>query len=269
MARSLIAIGSNLGDRAATLDASADALARTSGVELLSRSSWQLTLPVGGDSSHHQFLNGAMLLETSHSPQQLLRQLQQIEQQFGRERRKRWGDRTLDLDLLLYGDAVVSTPELTVPHPRMSFRRFVLEPAVEISSEMVHPTIGWTLQRLLDQLETGADAVALVSQDDDARDGFVADLSCRFELELGAPPVRDEARWPARATAWMRLPDSPQTSGEPKLTIVLNEDEPTVPGRGPTLRVPAADGQEVMTDVFAAVEAVWPRLGSLPSERLQ
>lgn len=269
MARSLIAVGSNIGDRTATLDAAVSALAQTSGVELLRQSSWQMTLPVGGRAGRNEFLNGAVLVETSLSPQALLIRLQEIEDRFGRERHERWGDRTLDLDLLLYDDTAIDTPSLTVPHPRMSFRPFVLEPAVEIAPEMVHPTIGWSLERLLAHLDAGADAVAIVSHENSRRDAVAIELLRRCPLELSGPTIRDEARWPAQATTFLRLSDGPQLSGEPKLTIVIGQETPQVPGRGPTLVVPAADGQDVTTDVFAAVTAVWPRLGPAGGERLQ
>ena len=149
MTKCLIALGSNLGDRAATLDAAIDALAAAPGVELVRPQRVAIDAPGGRrDGERPEFLNGAALVETSRDAVDLLALLQQIESQLGRERHERWGDRTLDLDLLLFGDAVVDTPTLTVPHPRMSFRRFVLEPAVEIAGTMVHPTIGWTLERL-------------------------------------------------------------------------------------------------------------------------
>lgn len=263
MARSLIAVGSNLGDRTATLDAAVDALAQASGVQLLIQSAWQMTLPIGGRAGRNEFLNGAVLVETSHSPQELLTCLQTIEDCFGRERRERWSDRTLDLDLLLYDNAVIDTPALTVPHPRMSFRRFVLEPAVEIAAEMMHPTIGWPLNRLLAHLDRGADAVALVSPENSQRDEIALELMRRFEFELCGPTIRDEARWPAHATTFLRVPIAGQLSGEPKLTIVIGQETPHVAGRGPTLCVPAADGQDPATDVFAAIEAVWPRRASL------
>lgn len=263
MARSLIAVGSNLGDRTATLDAAVSTLAKMSDVELLRPSSWQMTLPVGGRTGRNEFLNGAVLIETTLSPQVLLTRMQEIENQFGRERQERWGDRTLDIDLLLHDDVVIDSPELVLPHPRLSFRRFVLEPAVEIAPEMVHPTIRWTLERLLDHLDTGADVVALVSRDNPIRDNFAIELMRRYEVELCAPTIRDESRWPMGATTWLGIPISTEIAGEPKLTIVVGNNSVHVRGRGPMLCVPTADGQDALTDVFAAVEAVWPQLAGL------
>ncbi|MGE3240673.1 MAG: 2-amino-4-hydroxy-6-hydroxymethyldihydropteridine diphosphokinase [Pirellulales bacterium] len=269
MPRSLVAIGSNLGDRAATLDGAVAALAQSRDVRLLRQSAWQMTLPVGGRSGRSEFLNGAALFETSLSPQELLMLLQQIENQFGRERQEHWGDRTLDLDLLLHDDAVINSTALTLPHPRMSFRRFVLEPAVEIAPEMIHPTIGWTLERLLERLDDGADCLAIVADDETARDALVVELTSRFGFERRDAPSDDGVRWPLEATTWLALPDADSSRAEPKLTIVFGAERQPVPGRGPTLQVPAADGMPVGDDVFAAVEAVWPHLGPSAGERLQ
>ena len=95
---------------------------------------------VGGPPDQGEFLNAAAVMETSITPLRFLEQLQRIESRHGRQRAERWAARTLDIDLLLYGDEVIETPMLTVPHPRMSFRRFVLEPAAEIAPRMFIPS---------------------------------------------------------------------------------------------------------------------------------
>lgn len=268
MTRSLIALGSNQGNRAATLDAAVGALTRITGVRLLQQSSWQLTLPVGGCHGRSEFLNGAVLLETRCSPQELLAQLLRIENEFGRNRQERWGDRTLDLDLLLHDDVVIDSPVLTLPHPRMSFRRFVLEPAVEVAAEMVHPTIGMTLEQLLNQLDLGADCLAFVAHEAAARDALAADLSARFGFERSTAPDDDPVRWPQQATTWLAVSAGGASRNVPKLTVVFGQQQ-SMRGRGPTLHVPAADGTPVQDDVFAAVEAVWPDLGPSGCNRLQ
>jgi 2-amino-4-hydroxy-6-hydroxymethyldihydropteridine diphosphokinase len=152
MATALIALGSNLGDRQRKLDDAVAQLGNTPNVVVLATSRWRETKPVGGPEGQAAFLNGAALLGTSLTPQQLHAVLQQIETAAGRTREGRWAPRTLDLDLLLYDDQVIDTPELTVPHPRMAFRRFVLERAAEIGPDMRHPTIGWTIEKLTDHV---------------------------------------------------------------------------------------------------------------------
>src|SRR5208283_701934 len=109
------------------------------------------TLPVGGPAQS-AYLNAAAVLQTSLSPQALLAELQRAETDLGRQRFETWGPRTVDLDLLLYDNLVMAEPNLVVPHPRMAWRRFVLEPAAEVAPEMLHPSTAWTITRLLNHL---------------------------------------------------------------------------------------------------------------------
>jgi 2-amino-4-hydroxy-6-hydroxymethyldihydropteridine diphosphokinase len=157
----LVALGSNLGNRQATLDAAVASLASDPSVAIVACSRWLETQPVGGPAGQNAFLNGALLLETSLAPHELLARLQRVEDQLGRQRPEPWGPRTIDLDLLLYDDLVLNTPSLVLPHPRMAFRRFVLAPAAEVAGAMPHPTIRWTTARLLTHLNTSAPYVAV------------------------------------------------------------------------------------------------------------
>ena len=157
----LIGLGSNLGNRRQTLDRAVERLGHQPQVSLTARSGWYETAPAGGPPRQGPFLNGAAVLETSLEPHALLAVLRQIEAELGRRRTERWGPRCLDLDLLLYDELVLETADLTVPHPRMAWRRFVLEPAAEVAPGMVHPTTGWTIDRLLDHLNTAVTYVAI------------------------------------------------------------------------------------------------------------
>ena len=134
-ALALIGLGSNLGDRRATLLRAIEELNATPGVSVVKVSSFHETEPVGGPPGQGPYLNAAACIETTLEPPALLHRLQEIEARNGRVRTVRWGERTLDLDLLLYDDRIVETPELTIPHPRMADRRFVLEPLAEIAPE--------------------------------------------------------------------------------------------------------------------------------------
>ncbi|MFH1921291.1 MAG: 2-amino-4-hydroxy-6-hydroxymethyldihydropteridine diphosphokinase [Planctomycetota bacterium] len=157
----LIGLGSNLGDRRQTLDRAVDRTRREPGVRVTAQSGWYETAPIGGPAGQASFLNGAALLETSLEPEALLALLERIEADLGRRRAERWGPRTVDLDVLLYGELVLETVALSVPHPRMAWRRFVLEPAAEVAGSMLHPTIGWTIARLLEHLNTAVPYVAI------------------------------------------------------------------------------------------------------------
>jgi 2-amino-4-hydroxy-6-hydroxymethyldihydropteridine diphosphokinase len=140
--RAYVGLGANLGDRERTLRAAVDALAAEDGIEVAAVSTLRDTDPVGvGDQP--RFLNGAAELETTLTARELLDRLLAVEQQFGRVRVPgEHGPRTLDLDLLLYGDAELSEPGLTVPHPRLHERLFVLEPLAELAPGLVVPGRG-------------------------------------------------------------------------------------------------------------------------------
>ena len=146
MTRVAIALGSNLGDREARLDF---AVARLlSFITSLKRSRWHETVPVGV-GEQPMFLNGAIVGDTNLSARELLDALLAIERDAGRERPYPGAPRTLDLDLILFGNLIVDEPGLIVPHPRFRERRFVLEPLAEIAPEMVDPATGKTVGELL------------------------------------------------------------------------------------------------------------------------
>jgi 2-amino-4-hydroxy-6-hydroxymethyldihydropteridine diphosphokinase len=147
-----IGLGSNLGDREATLEGAVAALASTPGVSVRAVSAFHETEPVGGPPGQRPFLNAAAALETTLDPFALLQVLQAIETRFGRVRIVRWGERTLVLDLLLFDDHIIRTAALTVPHPRLAERRFVLEPLAEIAPGAVDPVTGRTISELLKEL---------------------------------------------------------------------------------------------------------------------
>ena len=163
MAGCLIALGANLGDAEQTLQAVLAHLARLPQVRQLVASRIYTTAPIGGPPGQPPFANAAARFETDLSPLAVLALLQSLEHQWGRERVTFWGPRTLDLDLLLYDEQRIDSPILTVPHPRMAMRRFVLEPAVEIAPLLRHPTSGLPLQQLWDHVNSAPLYVALSS----------------------------------------------------------------------------------------------------------
>jgi 2-amino-4-hydroxy-6-hydroxymethyldihydropteridine diphosphokinase len=133
--RAWVALGSNLGPRREHLDGAIAALGRARGVRVVRCSQWIETQAWGGPPGQGPYLNGAVELETTLGARELLELLLAIERRAGRVRGERNGPRTLDLDLLLFGDARIDEPGLTVPHPRLEEREFVLEPLAQIAPE--------------------------------------------------------------------------------------------------------------------------------------
>ena len=131
-----VGLGANLGDREETIRAAVAELP-----DVVAVSPLRETDPVGV-TDQPQFLNGVAALETELAPRELLDVLLAVERRLGRERRERWGPRTIDLDLLLYGDEVIDEDGLKIPHPRLHERRFVLEPLADLAPQLVVPGLG-------------------------------------------------------------------------------------------------------------------------------
>ena len=142
-----LSLGSNLGDRAASLRAAIDRLAAAGKVAEVS--SFYETEPVEF-TEQPWFLNCAVKLETEKMPRQLLTALLEIERQMGRRRDRKKGPRTIDLDIVLFGSSAIRTKGLTIPHPAMHERRFVLEPLAEIAPDLPHPVLKQTIRELRD-----------------------------------------------------------------------------------------------------------------------
>jgi 2-amino-4-hydroxy-6-hydroxymethyldihydropteridine diphosphokinase len=136
-----VGLGANLGSRAETLRRAVELLGEADGVGVLAVSQLRETEPVGV-VDQPPFLNGAVAVETTRTPRELLDLLLGIERALGRVREERWGPRTVDLDLLVYGDEVVDEPGLRVPHPRLHERRFALEPLADLDPELEIPGRG-------------------------------------------------------------------------------------------------------------------------------
>ena len=194
-----IGLGSNLGDRRDYLDRALRALDEHGAIEVGKVSSYRDTEPVGGPPGQGAYLNAAAELRTDLSADDLLKVLLQVEQTLGRVRSERHGPRTIDLDLLLYGDLIVEHPWLIVPHPLMHERLFVLEPLVEIAPQVVHPVFECSLRDLLWKLQLNP-----AQERADARAVVGAAAESRLEATTASP---------ARELAGLRAIVTGSTSG--------------------------------------------------------
>lgn len=147
-----IALGSNMGDRTKYLTDAVEALGGIRGCTVKKVSGF-LETPPYGVADQDDFLNGCLELETLLYPEELLEQLHRIEKDAGRERKKRWGPRTLDLDIIFYDDLVCQSKDLCIPHVDMHRRKFVLEPLCEIAPYKRHPVYGKTVAEMLENLD--------------------------------------------------------------------------------------------------------------------
>lgn len=154
MARAYIGFGSNIGDRLAYIHQALRRLSEADDISLTRVSSLYETEPVGNETQAW-FLNGVVAIETHLLPQPLLEVLKNIEEQIGRRPHARWGPREIDLDLLMYEQYCINTPDLVVPHPEMHRRSFVLVPFAEIAPDVVHPVREQSVQNLLYDLTDG------------------------------------------------------------------------------------------------------------------
>ena len=154
MAECAIALGSNQGNSLDILERSLNVLDLIPGIDLQQTSSWYRTKPVGTPQPQPDYLNGCALLTTKQTPEELLAILQATEIQFGRTNKGTLQARTLDLDLLLYEDLILNTPDLIVPHPRMAERAFVLVPLAEIAPDWIEPRSGNKIAKLLIDVDT-------------------------------------------------------------------------------------------------------------------
>ena len=155
MAAVFLGLGSNLGDCRENLNKAIELLSQST-CKVIAVSAFRVTEP-SGFYSKHDFLNAAIEIETSLSPDELLNQTQHIEREMGRTEKSvngNYHDRIIDIDILLYNDSVIDMPTLKIPHPLMHKRLFVMEPLAEIAPNFVHPTIHHTLYYIYNELKT-------------------------------------------------------------------------------------------------------------------
>lgn len=276
MPRALIALGANLGDCRNTFAKALAALAQHRELREIARSAWREFSPVGGPTGQPAYLNGAWLVETSLAPNALWKALGETETHFGRRRDRRWDARTLDLDLLLYDDRIIHDESLSVPHPRLTLRRFVLEPAAEIAGEMPHPCIGRTLGEIARHVYTTLPRAAIVGDSSETGAKLVERIAGQHDVIANQEP-RDFARSASRRPGqWVvtqdgryeELLDARISFGPmpPRLLVVVRDAaDPTEPKHwpdsvrsqiGPVLFVSPHDIDAAVREILLAMQGL-------------
>jgi len=153
-----IGLGSNLGDRHANIERASGELNNCDGITVEKLSDFLETPPLGG-MDQPAYINAVAAISTSLQPEALLQKLQGIEQKLGRTRGGKWQPRTIDLDLLIYGDTILETPELTIPHPQMHLRSFVLAGMSQLAGELIHPVLKRSMNELAQRLNSNSFAL--------------------------------------------------------------------------------------------------------------
>ena len=252
MPKSLIGLGANLEHREKVLRDVVRQLEKLPHVNIVGLSRVYETTPVGGPDGQSVFLNAAVLIESNFKSPDLLTELHKLETAFGRTRDTRWGPRVLDLDLLLHDDVVSDSPKLTLPHPRMTFRRFVLHPACDVAADMIHPATGHTLGQLLNHLNQTPNHIVLSGGSAAERTAIMKDVKRKITphgIELHRKSEKNIPKCP-ESGMWL-MSDLPEDIDRLDSEIVSNINLPKLHVSLERLRRKDAESQTSQHSAFA------------------
>lgn len=241
----LVGFGSNQGDSATIYNNAVALISQMDDVENVQASSLIQTAPIGGPEQS-QYSNGAIRFETQISAQELHQKLHEIENRLGRQRRVRWGPRSIDLDLLLFDTEIIDSELLTIPHPRMSFRRFVLEPAADIAPFMIHPLCQKSIEELIEYLDKAPNELKVVFDSEHENPAQIA-----LERLAGKFDHWDFAPIPFERIHFIR--------SNPKLVVFWTEKSLRESiWHGPQFRISGHDFDGAVDEISAAIQATEP-----------
>lgn len=213
----VVSFGSNLGDRRELIAAAANRIAACDLVlpgDRLQTSRLFETPPIGGPGGQDPFLNAIGVFQTTAPARAVLDLLQELEDSLGRQRRRRWDARSIDLDVVLHGNLIGGTTGLVVPHPRYTARQFVLQPACDVAAHFRDPRFGWTIQELTDHLSADVPSLALVTGRQEIRDQL-----CQRLADDHGVYIRDDEEKTAPDRRWVSrfFPPLPRRGDRPDL----------------------------------------------------
>lgn len=259
----LIAFGSNQGNPQQIFADAVDRLGSAAGVTIIRSSSEFWTRPIRGqseNSNEHReessdYLNAVIKIQTRLSPQELHAETAGIELEFGRVREHRWGDRSIDLDLLLLGSQIVDSETLTLPHPRMTFRRFVLEPAAEIAAELMHPIANCSIGQLLEKINSPDKTMGITVSTNEKQESIV-DLVIQT-LSDSYPDWKFKKIFSQKKYFEAQQDLSILVTQEPVESDANELWQRTICFPGPSLRLnPNSDYEKTLTELRAAIQTI-------------
>lgn len=270
-AQCLVSFGSNLGSRDAAIGEAARLLSQQRVVQSLRTSRLFETPPIGGPGGQEPFLNAVAVFDTTASAREVLALLQSVEERLGRQRRRRWDARSIDLDVVLHGELVGGGQGLIVPHPRYTARQFVLQPACDVAAEYRDPRFGWTLRQLTDHVSAGVPSLALLGADAATRRMVCERLATEHGIRVFADrdvyptmPLLANAPAPVIAPeATYRPPGAPGSSGAPGSPEVSTRPDALGPS-GAEFAAGALPRPEALSEQVAAGKADAAALRSAP-----
>ena len=241
----LVSTGSNLGHPEEAVTRVIQALRDLPHYRQFKQSRLHKSKPIGGPAGQGPYVNAVVRFETDLSPNEILGELQALEAKSLRDRSERWSARPIDLDLLAVGQQVIREPHLRLPHPRMSFRPFVLEPATEVASEWIHPELDQSVESIWRCLRQGIDQIQVLGEH---RKAVAALIEAELQI-IQKVGIRPQIKVDSEIHTNINLA---------KLQIDSSSDGDFF-CQGPTLRLADSPNDDWRSEVLAAIECVWPR----------